>query len=181
MEKHYILYLIGTPGTGKYTISQELAKSGYVVCDNQLINNVIFTLGQYDGFVPIPDSAWAAIRKIRDIAINFIEDQIDKNYVLTNVLSESIGDRKIYEQVEKMAANRGAVFVPVKLLISKEENLKRVVQLSRKERWKTINPKDIELELPLITISHSNYLEMDVTNMSVHKAAKKILEHVASL
>jgi dephospho-CoA kinase len=32
-----IIYLIGKPGTGKYTISQELAKSGYVICDNQLV------------------------------------------------------------------------------------------------------------------------------------------------
>ncbi|HJD60261.1 MAG TPA: hypothetical protein LFW20_06440 [Rickettsia endosymbiont of Omalisus fontisbellaquei] len=39
-----IIYLIGKPGTGKYTIAKELSKSGYVICDNQLINKPIFAL-----------------------------------------------------------------------------------------------------------------------------------------
>lgn len=36
------LYLIGFAGTGKYTIAKELAKVGYKLVDNHLINNSIF-------------------------------------------------------------------------------------------------------------------------------------------
>ena len=43
-----IIYLIGYAGTGKYTIAKELEKSGYVICDNQLINNPINALLNYD-------------------------------------------------------------------------------------------------------------------------------------
>ena len=39
-----ILYLIGTSGTGKYTIATEIAKNNYRICDNQLINHSIFAL-----------------------------------------------------------------------------------------------------------------------------------------
>ena len=39
-----IIYIIGKPGTGKYTIAQEFAKLGFVICDNQLVNNPVFTL-----------------------------------------------------------------------------------------------------------------------------------------
>ena len=48
-NKTTIIYLTGKPGIGKYTIAKELAKShGFIVCDNQLINNLIFELLQYD-------------------------------------------------------------------------------------------------------------------------------------
>jgi len=53
-----IIYLTGKPGVGKYTIAKELAaKYGFIVCDNQLINNPIFELLQYDGYAKIPDFA----------------------------------------------------------------------------------------------------------------------------
>ncbi len=61
-----IIYLIGKPGTGKYTIAKYLAKQGYIICDNQLINNPVFALLKYDGFKNIPESAWHIIKKIRD-------------------------------------------------------------------------------------------------------------------
>ncbi|HJD62051.1 MAG TPA: hypothetical protein LFW14_00310 [Rickettsia endosymbiont of Degeeriella rufa] len=41
----------------KYTIAKELSKSGYIICDNQLINNPIFALLEYDGFKEIPELA----------------------------------------------------------------------------------------------------------------------------
>ena len=50
-----IVYLIGKPGVGKYTIAKELRKSGFIVCDNQLVNSPIFTLLNYDGYTKIPE------------------------------------------------------------------------------------------------------------------------------
>ncbi len=34
----YIIYLIGKPGTGKYTIAKELEQFGFIICDNQLMS-----------------------------------------------------------------------------------------------------------------------------------------------
>lgn len=73
--KTKIVYLIGKPGVGKYTIAKELAKNGYIICDNQLANNPIFTLLNYDGFSSIPEYAWDEIAKIRTVLFDFIEQE----------------------------------------------------------------------------------------------------------
>ena len=176
-----IIYLIGKPGTGKYTISQELAKLGYIICDNQLANNPIFTLLNYDGFTRIPDFAWDAIKKIRDSIFDFITVETDNSYVLTNALYENEGDHKLYKQVEQVASKRRSLFVPVKLIISEEENLKRITEPSRRMRWKSIDPKYVYAKEPLLNIKHPHLFELDVSTFSAKEAAVKVLEHATRL
>ena len=172
-----IIYLIGTPGTGKYTIAKEIARAGYRICDNQHINNPIFSLLNYDGLTPIPAFAWYAIGLIRDGIFNFLSQEISNNYVLTNCLYEVDGDRKLFNQVQQLAINRKSVFLPVKLLISQEENIKRIQHLDRLVRYKSIDVQDVYPEYPLIQISHPNLFEFDVTNLSASEAEKKILQY----
>ena len=177
----YIIYLIGHPGTGKYTIAQEFAKFGFIICDNQLINNPIFTLLNYDGLGKIPDSGWNAIGRIRTAILDFMATEQNHNYVLTNCLYEEDGDRKCYAQVKDMALKRGSFFAPIKLLISEEEHLKRITEPSRRARWKSIDPEDVYQTLPLITIEHPHLLELDVSHLSAEQVAEKILKHIQSL
>lgn len=179
--KTTIIYLIGHPGTGKYTIAREIAKAGYIVCDNQLINNPIFTLLNYDGLSSIPQIGWEAIDKIRKAVYEFMSEESANNYILTSCLYEDDGDRECFKNTKEMAAKRGSVFIPVKLLISKEEHLRRITQASRRERWKSIDPKDAEQTEDLIQINHPNLLELDVTTLSAHEAAKIILEFVKKI
>ncbi len=81
-----LIYLTGKPGVGKYTIAKELAaKHGFVTCDNQLINNPIFELLQFDGFSKIPDFAWDSIVRIRSEIFNFLSKNQYNN--LPSVLS----------------------------------------------------------------------------------------------
>lgn len=176
-----ILYLIARPGVGKYTIAKEIAKAGYAICDNQLINNPIFTLLNYNGYTEIPEYAWESIRLIRENVLNFMSVEINNNYILTNVLGEIEGDHEIFNQVQEMALKRGSVFVPVKLLISEEEHVKRVTEPGRRLRYKSIDPNEAYLKYSLIQISHPNLLELDVTNLSANDAAKKILEHLRKI
>ena len=95
-----ILYLIGFAGTGKYTIAKELAKHGYKIIDNHLINNPIFSLLDLDEGTPIPDRAWNAIEKIRQVILNFIAQQPPANYVFTNVILEDDEDHADGERHE---------------------------------------------------------------------------------
>lgn len=173
-----IIYLIGKPGTGKYTIAKEIAKYGYIVCDNQLINNPIFALLGYKGFGNIPSYGWNAIGKIRNIIFDFMKIERDNNYVLTNCLYEDEGDKNCYSQVEQIAVSRGSLFVPVKLLISEEEHLKRITQETRKLRYKSIDPEDVYSKQPLINIVHPNLLELDVSELSAEAAAARILSYI---
>lgn len=176
-----IIYLTGKPGVGKYTIAQALAKPGFVICDNQLINNPIFELLNYDGFRKIPSFAWEAIRRIRKEIFNFISQEHNNNYVLTNNLSENDGDRRLYEEVIQLCEKRNSLFIPVRLLISEEEHLIRVTNPSRRNRWKSIVPNDVYDKNPLLKIEHPHYLELDVSDLAPEKAAERILEHVKGL
>lgn len=177
-----IIYLTGKPGVGKYTIAKELAANhGFIVCDNQLINNPIFELLSYDGYAKIPDFAWDTIARIRAEVFNFLTHHTKNSYVLTNCLTDTQEDRKLYEQVKQMAEARGSLFIPVQIQISKEEHLKRLTRLERRERWKSINPSDAEDNGPLISISHPNLFWLNVTNLSREDAAEDIMSHIKIL
>ncbi len=177
-----IIYLTGKPGVGKYTIAKELAKSNdFIICDNQLINNPIFELLQYDGYAKIPEFAWNTIRRIRESVFEFLTHTSQNSYVLTNNLYEYEGDRKLYEQVKQIADLRGSIFIPVRLLIHEKEHLKRLVQPERKKRWKSIDPQDAYDQTPLLSISHPHLLELEVTNLSPEDAAEAIIDHMNSL
>jgi Cdc6-like AAA superfamily ATPase len=177
-----IIYLTGKPGVGKYTIAKELAsKHGFIVCDNQLINNPIFELLQYDGYAKIPDFAWDTIARIRTEVFDFLAKSLKNSYVLTNCLADTEEDRQLYGQVNQMAETRGSLFIPVQLQISKEEHLKRLTQPERRVRWKSIDPADAEDHGPLISISHPNLLELNVSNLNPTDAADSIMNHIKIL
>jgi tRNA uridine 5-carbamoylmethylation protein Kti12 len=176
-----IIYLTGKPGFGKYTIAKALAKHNFIICDNQLANNPIFTLLNYDSFTSIPEFAWEAIGSIRDILFNFLIKEPHNNYVLTNNLYEDEGDRKLFEQVKEIAIKRNSLFVPVRLAVSEEEHLKRATRPERRKRWKSISTHYVYDPTPLLKITHPNFLELDVTLLPPTVAAKHIMAHVNKL
>jgi hypothetical protein len=171
------LPLIGKSGTGKYTIATEIAKSGYKICDNQLINHSIFALLNYDGFTPIPEYAWVAIRGIRENILGFLANETSNNYILTNVLGDIDRDHKIFNRVEQVARTRNSIFVPVKLVISEEENIKRVQNKDRLLKFKSIDTADVYNQV-LINIDHPNMLTLDVSLLAKEEAASEILAHI---
>lgn len=168
-----IIYLIGKPGCGKYTIAQEICKHGFILCDNHLINNPIFSLLNYS---KITDYAWQSVDLIRKAVLDFLSKHKQGNYILTNVLYETDEDREIYEQVEQMAIKRGSDFIPIKLIISQEENLRRIIQLERRNKRKSLNLADISPNQTLINISYS--FELNVTDLSPNEAARRILSQI---
>lgn len=177
----FLIYLTGKPGTGKYTIAKALSKQGFIICDNQLINNPIFELLNYDGFSSIPRFGWDAIGRIREAVFDFLKVEQKNSYVLTNNLAENEGDRNLYNQVKVVAETRGSAFIPVRLIISEEEHLKRVTQPERRKRWKSIDPADVYDQTPLLKIKHPNYLELDVSELEAEEAVCKIMDHIKKI
>lgn len=86
------LYLIGFPGTGKYTIAKALVKYGYKIVDNHLINNPILSLLELNENAVIPDFIWDLIREIRASVFRFISHDKFSSYVFTNVLYDTEND-----------------------------------------------------------------------------------------
>lgn len=181
VKKPITLYLIGFAGTGKYTIAKELAKFGYKVIDNHLINNSIFSLLNLDGETPIPAHAWEGIQKIREAVLNFISQQPPSNYVFTNVLLEDGEDRAFYEWMEKKAEARNSLFIPIKLHVSSREHERRVNHPERKEKFKTMSISKSEIQKGLININHPHLYELDVTHFNALQAASAILKFVEEI
>ncbi len=177
----YLIYLIGKPGVGKYTIAKVLAKYGYIVCDNQLINNPVFSIVGYDGFGDVSEDSWDAIEKIRSIVFDVLVAQKQNNYVLTNVLNDDEDDRNLFNQVQNMSKEHGSVFVPVTLFVDRDEHLKRIVNPARRQHYKSVDPKDVDSGSKSLPITHKNLLELDITHLSAEDSVKNILEHCRGL
>ena len=180
-----IIYLIGRSGTGKYTIAKELSKQGYVIVDNQLINNPIFSLLNPDDLnsaSTVPIEAWNAIGKIRNIVFEFMAQDKISNYILTNELfDDDKGDHAGYKKVEELAKKRDSTFIPVKLQISYEENAKRIASPGRLERYKSTKIDEKDRNRELIKIAHPNLLEIDVSDLSAQEVSKIIMNKIKQI
>lgn len=108
-----IIYLIGIPAVGKYTVAKELSRiTSAKVVDNQLINNPIFSVVGYDGTdaFPFPPLAWKQIDKIRRAVLIAIRNcPPNDSFVFTNVLDgNDPADLVCYKRIERVAKQRGA-------------------------------------------------------------------------
>ncbi len=179
-----LLYLIGFPGVGKYTIAQALTPFSYKVVDNHLINNPIFSLLNLDGQEEVPPVAWHYINKIRTTVLSFVVYDYQSNYVLTNVLYNEEGDHKFLKHIEQIATQRESLFVPIILTIQQDEHIKRLTHQERKKYFKLTNVNSIDPEhnprmhSGLIQLDHVNRLTLDVTLLTPQEAAKAITDHI---
>lgn len=179
--KTVVVYLMGLAGTGKYTIAKKISSQGYKLVDNHLINNPIFSLLGKDGARNASDAATDKIDQIRTIVLNFVKEDKHHSYVLTNQLLENPFHRRIYNEVMNTATQKGAIFVPVKLLISSDERARRIVQPDRGQRFKITSADEAYKERQRLQVSHRNLLVLDVTNLSAEEAANRILQHVHAI
>ena len=185
MIQNTIIYLLGFPGTGKYTIAKEICKQeSFRLVDNHLICNPVFSVIQRYEKAPVPDEVWDRVAKIRDVVMETMVHLSPSrlNFVLTNALENSDPDDiPIFQAVEKMAKMRHAKFVPIRLLCGQDENIKRVQSPERKLKIKNVSPErliEIRENGDVFKSDHPYQLNLDVTNVSAEKAASIILEHV---
>ena len=101
-----VIYLIGIPAVGKYTVAKEIGRmTGAKVVDNQLINTPVFSVVGYDGTdaFPFPAGAWKHIGTIQRAVLAVIRDCIppEKSFVFTNVLdARAAGDKACFRRIE---------------------------------------------------------------------------------
>jgi broad-specificity NMP kinase len=184
------IYLIGVPAVGKYTTAKEIARlTGAKVIDNQLVNIPIFYIAGYDGTdrYTVSPTAWKNVEKIRKAILSFIEEGAPEgtSFVFTNVLADTAGDRRLFRKIERIARQRDAVFVPVRLTCDAAEIRRRKHKnAERQKRFKDIDTSNIRYwneEFKQIPIRHPNTLEIDTTNSTPAQTAKRIINHIKSL
>jgi dephospho-CoA kinase len=176
-----IIYLIGRSGSGKYTIAKQLEKHGFKIVDNHLINNPIFSLLDLSGGVPIPDLAREHTAQIRASVFGFISKEHTHNYVLTNELLQEEVHYKVFTQVQEMAEQRGSLFVPIRLHLSREENARRIQMPERALRHKTTQIDERAYQQSLISVNHPNMMDIDVNHLTAESVAQKIMESTEQL
>jgi hypothetical protein len=180
-----IIALIGFAGTGKYTVGLELCElTGAKLIDNHLINNPIFKVINPDGITPLPAGVWDKVKVVRAIVYEAIRElsPAELSFVFTIELFESSpGDQRAFIDLEQLAASRGSLFVPVRLLCDVEELCRRVVDPSRVQMLKSISPEGARrksAEETVLDSTHPNVLTIDVTEKTPIEAAAIILRHV---
>lgn len=182
--KNTLIYLLGFPGTGKYTIAKEIcAIEDIKLVDNHLINIPLFSLIPNDGVSPLPERIWDNVGLVWDAVLDTIThiSPPDYSFVLTNALSnENEQDRHWFNKVKLACESKNRTFVPVRLLCSVEENTKRIVSPERKARMKDINPLSPQKNAAnhsVLDTDHPNILTLDVSDISAKMAAKTIINH----
>lgn len=182
-----IVYLIGYAGTGKYTVAKELVKRAhFILVDNHLINNPIFSVVEADGKKPLPLGVWREVRKIRDAVLNAVMYLTNENtnFIFTNELIDNHDGKSWFNEIWEIADARGATFLPVRLTVNPEEHFRRVISVERAERFKETNPESLKNRMELKKLLRPDYphlLELDITHISASEAARMIEEKLSAL
>ena len=182
-----IIYLIGIPAVGKYTVAREIGRlTGAKVVDNQLINNPVFSVIGYNGSdtFPFPKGAWIHIGKIQRAVLAVIRDfcSPDASFVFTNVLdARALDDKTCFRRIERLAKERKAGFFPVWLTCDAQVLRKRKNTTERKARLKDIDLTNISWylqEFEVLRVPHPNALILDTSHSAPSQTALRILDHV---
>ena len=182
----FVACLVGFPGVGKLTIARVLARMApAVVVDNHWINDPILKLVTGDGSVAVPDAVWPQVAKVREAVLETIAalGPPATNYIFTYAASdEDPEDRKAFEEYRAVAVRRGSRFVPVRLLCSELELVKRIQSVERRGR-KLTDPAEAIGNVRAFTPLDPRLpgsLCLDVTHLSPEAAASAIIGHIAS-
>jgi predicted kinase len=182
-----IIYLIGIPAVGKYTVAKEIGRmTGAKVVDNQLINTPVFSVIGYDGTdaFPFPQGAGAQIEKIQRAVLTVIRDCCppDASFIFTNVLdARAPGDKAWFRRIERLAKQRKAGFFPVWLTCDAAVIRQRKNTPDRRARLKDIDLTNISKwveEFEVLRLPHPNALTVDTSYREPQQTAQLILEHV---
>lgn len=184
-----IIYLIGFPGSGKFTVGQEIVRLAaargqqVVLVDNHHINNTIFELLDVDGVKELPPAVWNHIARVREAVLAAIEELGPPawSYVFTNVLfAGDPGDEAHVGRLAQLAAVRNSMFLPVRLDCGVDELARRITSPERRQRLKWMDPDGVRRLVSshrLVDIPDAG-LTLDVTTVPAAATAECILDQL---
>jgi hypothetical protein len=179
------IILIGFAGTGKYTIGRELCeRTGARLIDNHLINNPIFKVVNADGVTPLPAAVWEKVKQVRRIVYDAIREISPPGLSLVFTLQLCESDpaaHEAFEELRQLAAERGSLLVPVRLICEVEELCRRVAAPARAGMLKEISPELVRKRSAQHTVlnpQHENVRTIEVTAKSPAQSADAIIREV---
>lgn len=186
-----LFLLTGFPGSGKFTVARALAAQIEAVgdtvrlVDNHWINNPIFGLVDQDGVTPLPKEIWNRVGEVADAVIRTVEQLTPRSWhVIFTAYLDGVTDSDFVPRLESVAAARGALFIPVRLLVDPEENARRITSPERRLRMKSLDPEE-PLRLAAAgqpyDHGHADTLTIDISDRPPDQTATEILARVDQL
>lgn len=178
-----MIFLIGRPGVGKFTIGSRVAAlTESRLVDSHSVANVLFNVIAADGVSPLPTAIWPLVEQVRQAVMDTLVNVAPRNlsFVFTNYMrARDPYDLMVFDQLVAAAEIRGSVFVPVLLTCEIEEMLRRVSGEDRRARFKLVDPEQARRwydEVPAFETAHPNVMRLDVTDLPPNGAARTIVD-----
>lgn len=179
-----LIYLIGFPGSGKFTTAKKLCEIiDAVIVSNDLFNNIIFKVVKLKNS-EVTDDLWGKIFTVRENMLAILEKHHikSKHYIFTNELIEGdLYDQRIYNSVVGLSEKMGVEILPVVLYCNNKELVRRIQSKKRLQENKIV---DLNFAMKRIKgkklFVPEGSLEIDNSSLSSRKVAERIIKKVKS-
>ena len=179
--KNVIVYLVGPPGVGKYTVGKLIAgRLSAKLLDNHFWSNPIFEVVEPDG-TPFPAGVWDRANDVRSAVLETIAlfGPPGRNYVFTHAVSDPGGhpiDWVIAGQIFWVVERRRAGLLVVRLACGEEQLRERISSEERRHRFKTTDAAKARslASLAPFPINHDWVLDLNTSALSPADTADRI-------
>lgn len=182
-----IVYLVGPPGVGKYTVGKLVAERlSAKLLDNHFWSNPIFEVVEPDGRA-LPAGVWDRANAVMSAVLETVAlyGPAGRNYVFTHAVSDPGGhplDWVIAGQLLWVAERRGASLLVVRLACGEEQLRERISRDERRQRFKTTDAGQAHslASLGPFPINHEWVLDLNTSGLSAADTADRIERELKS-
>jgi hypothetical protein len=174
-----IIYIVGPPGVGKYTVGRLLAeRMGCKLVDNHYWLNV-FSLVEQDGVTPLPPAVWPLAGQVRNAVLETIAVLSPPrwSFIFTHSALDDPAELVIFEDIRSVARRRGSRLAVVRLSCRNPDELARRMQMpERRLRLKGVDAAEARRNalLPTLDPGHDLTINVETDGLTAEEVAQRI-------